>query len=183
MPLSEHGTGQCTLTVSYRRKNKSFPFCSYHAYNGRMIFAQAILPDRPIPFSEVPHDLRLRIVGAAGAGFPSPAQDWEETAINLVELLRFDRAASFVFRVSGSSMVDAGLYDDDVVVVDRDAKPSNGRIVIAVVEGGVAVRQLCCRDGLPYLEARNSRMAYPLTVADETVEVWGVVASVRNLLA
>lgn len=148
-----------------------------------MLLAHASLPDRPIPLSEVPPDLRFRIIGAAGAGFPSPAQDWEETAINLVELLRLDRAASFVFRVSGNSMVDAGLYDDDVVVVDRDAKPLNGRIVIAVVEGGFVVRQLCYRDGLPMLEARNSRMVYPQTVADESVEVWGVVrASVRNLL-
>lgn len=148
-----------------------------------MILAHAFLPDRPIPLSEVPHDLRLRIVGAAGAGFPSPAQDWEETAINLVELLRLDRAASFVFRVDGSSMVDAGLFDKDVVVVDRDAKPLNGRIVIAVVDSGFVVRQLCYRDGVPFLEARNSRMTYAPTVADESVEVWGVVrASVRNLL-
>lgn len=66
---------------------------------------------------------------------PSPAQDWEETAIDLVALLRLDRAASFVFRVSGQSMIDAGIYDDDVVVVDRDATPVSGRIVIAVVDG------------------------------------------------
>ncbi len=137
---------------------------------------------RPIAIAEIPPDLRLRIVGAAGAGFPSPAQDWQETAINLVELLRLDRAASFVFRVSGSSMVDAGIFDDDVVVVDRDARPSNGRIVIAVVDGGFVIRQLCMRGGVPTLEARNSRMTYPATIADEAVEVWGVVrASVRNL--
>jgi len=137
---------------------------------------------RPISIAEVPTDLRLRIVGAAGAGFPSPAQDWQETAINLVELLRLDRAASFVFRVSGHSMIDAGVFDDDVVVVDRDTKPSNGRIVIAIVDGGFVIRQLCIRAGVPTLEARNSRMNYPARVADEDVEIWGVVrASVRNL--
>ena len=96
-------------------------------------------------------DLRLQIVTAAGAGFPSPAQDWEETAINLVELLRLDRAASFVFRVSRHSMMDAGLFDGDVVVVDRDAKPGNGCIVIAVVEGGFVVRQLVMHGGVPQL--------------------------------
>lgn len=79
----------------------------------------------PVPIAEVPPNLRLRIIGAAGAGFPSPAQDWQETAIDLVELLRLDRAASFVFRISGHSMTDAGLFDNDVVVVDRDAKPVN----------------------------------------------------------
>lgn len=137
---------------------------------------------RPIAIVEVPADLRLRIVGAAGAGFPSPTQDWREDAIDLVELLRLDRAASFVFRVSGQSMIDAGIFDDDVVVVDRDAKPSNGRIVIAVVDGGFVIRQLCIRAGVPMLEARNSRMNYEPTIADENVDVWGVVrASVRNL--
>ncbi len=143
----------------------------------------ALPPATPIPIADLPPGFDLRAIGAAGAGFPSPAQDWEETAIDLVELLRLDRAASFVFRVSGHSMVDAGLYDSDVVVVDRDAKPTNGRIVIAIVDGGFVIRQLCYRDGVPRLEARNSRMSYPVAVADETVEVWGVVrASVRNLV-
>ena len=140
--------------------------------------------DRPVPIAEIPADLHLRIMGAAGAGFPSPAQDWQETAIDLVELLRLDRAASFVFRVDGHSMIDAGLFDQDVVVVDRDAKPSNGRIVVAVVDDGFVIRQLVIKQGVPYLEARNARMVYPRTVADADlgVEIWGVVrACVRNL--
>jgi DNA polymerase V len=141
----------------------------------------SILSFKPVPLAELPSDLRLQVIGTAGAGF-NVTQDWEETAVNLVELLRLDRAASFVFRVSGQSMIDAGLYDSDVVVVDRDAKPVDGRIVIAVVDGGFVVRQLCVRGGLPMLEARNSHMRYEPVVADETVEVWGVVrASVRNL--
>lgn len=139
--------------------------------------------DSPTPIANLTDDLRLQIIDAAGAGFPSPAQDWEETAIDLVELLRLDRAASFVFRVSGHSMRDAGLFDRDVVIVDRDRKPSNGCIVIAVVEGGFVIRQLVIRDNVPYLEARNKQMQhYSPVVANEDVEVWGVVrASVRNL--
>ncbi len=83
-------------------------------------------------------------------------------------------------------MLDAGLYDNDVVVVDRDAKPANGRIVIAIVDGGFVVRQLVIRQGMPYLEARNASMSYSPTVADADagVEIWGVVrACVRNLQA
>lgn len=136
---------------------------------------------RPVPIADLPDDVQLQIVGAAGAGFPSPAQDWEETAIDLVELLRLNRAASFVFRVDGQSMVDVGIYDRDVVVVDRDRKASSGKIVVAIVSGGFVVRQLVMRNGVPHLEARNSRMTYPVTIADEDVELWGVVrASVRN---
>lgn len=141
-----------------------------------------LLAFRPIPLAAVPSSICLRIIGVAGAGFPSPAQDWQETAIDLVDLLRLDRAASFVFRVSGASMIDAGLFDGDVVVVDRDAKPVNGRIVIAVVDGGFVVRQLCVKAGVPTLETRNRSMSASATVANEDVEVWGVVrASVRNL--
>ena len=130
---------------------------------------------QPIPLAEVPPGIIPAIVSAAGAGFPSPAQDWADDAIDLVELLRLDRAASFVFRISGASMMDAGIHDNDVVVVDRDTRPSDGHIVIAVVEGGFVCRQLVYRQGVPHLEARNSRMSYPLTIADEAVEVWGVV--------
>jgi len=135
---------------------------------------------RPIPITEVPEGLKLRIVASAGAGFPSPAQDYECDAISLVELLRLDRAASFVFRISGWSMFDAGIYDKDVVVVDRDTTPSNGHIVIAIVDGGFVCRQLVVRDGAALLEPRNSQMTYPLTPADD-IEIWGVVrASVRD---
>ena len=151
-----------------------------------MTLLLSLMAGMPVPIAEVSPDLRLRIVGAAGAGFPSPAQDWQESAIDLVELLRLDRAASFVFRIDGNSMMDAGLFDRDVVVVDRDAKPVNGRIVIAIVDGGFVIRQLVVKQGVPYLEARNARMVYHPTVADGElgVEIWGVVrACVRNLQA
>ncbi|OHC90517.1 MAG: repressor [Sphingomonadales bacterium GWF1_63_6] len=119
---------------------------------------------QPVPIAEVPKGILLRIVGAAGAGFPSPAQDWQDDAISLIELLRLDRAASFVFRISGSSMIDAGIYDNDVVVVDRDTRPAEGHIVIAIVQ----------RCGAAFLESRNGQQCYEPTSADG-VEIWGVV--------
>lgn len=129
---------------------------------------------QPVPLVDVPEGTILRIVGAAGAGFPSPAQDWEDDAISLIELLRLDRAASFVFRISGSSMIEAGIHDNDVVVVDRDMRPSEGHIVIAIVDGGFVCRQLVHRRGAAFLEARNSQQRYEATPADG-VEIWGVV--------
>lgn len=135
---------------------------------------------RPVPLAEVPEGLVLQIIGAAGAGFPSPAQDWEDDAISLVELLRLDRAATFVFRIDGWSMIEAGIHDKDVVVVDRDTTPRSGNIVIAIVDEGFVCRQLAERQGSAYLEARNSRQKYPMTPA-EGVEIWGVVrAGVRD---
>jgi len=128
---------------------------------------------QPVPLAHVP-GIVPRIIGAAGAGFPSPAQDWEDDAISLVELLRLDRAASFVFRISGSSMIDAGIFDNDVVVVDRDTRALEGHIVIAIVDEGFVCRQLARRQGKTFLEARNSRQHYEPVSADE-IEIWGVV--------
>lgn len=136
---------------------------------------------QPVPLADMAPGFRLRPIGVAGAGFPSPAQDWEEDAINLAELLRLNRAGSFVFRIDGSSMIDAGISDRDVVVVDRDVTPRSGHIVIAIIAGGFVCRQLVHRGGVPYLEARNSRQSYPEQVADEQTEIWGVVrAGVRD---
>mgnify|MGYP001763369690 CR=1 FL=1 len=71
-------------------------------------------------------------------------------------------------------MIDAGIYDNDVVVVDRDTRPADGHIVIAIVDGGFVCRQLCRRRGAAFLEARNAQQAYEATPA-EGVEIWGVV--------
>ncbi len=77
-------------------------------------------------------------------------------------------------------MIDAGIYDDDVVVVDRDTRAVEGHIVIAVVDGGFVCRQLARRQGGIFLEARNSHQHYDPTPA-EGVEIWGVVrTSVRD---
>ena len=110
---------------------------------------------QPVPLADVPRGTVLRIVGAAGAGLPSPAQDWEDDAISLIELLRLDRAASFVFRISGSSMLEAGIHDNDVVVVDRDMRPAEGHIVIAIV-GSLHESALCVRQARTNSERHGS---------------------------
>ena len=129
---------------------------------------------QPVPVADLPDGFKARIIGAAGAGFPSPSQDWQEDSINLIELLRLDRAASFVFRISGTSMIDAGIHDNDVVVVDRDTRPTEGHLVIAVVDGGFVCRQLCRRQGQAWLEGRNTHQKCEPTPADG-VEIWGVI--------
>jgi len=137
-----------------------------------------------VPITILPPSRRpqLRIVEAAGAGFPSPAQDWEETGIDLMSLLALDRAASFVFRVSGDSMIEAGLNDRDTLIVDRDVDAKPGSIVIAVCDGGFVVREIRNIDGRPHLVGRNHDIPYPPRLCDEDIEIWGVVRTiVRNL--
>lgn len=143
--------------------------------------AICLAPVKPAEMRE--ESIYTRFAGAAGAGFPSPAQDWAEDAIDLAKWLRLDRPGSFVFRVSGNSMLDAGIFDNDILVVDRGKEPTHGNIVIGISHGGFVVRQYILRAGRPLLEARNHQMSYPSTDGDETAEIWGVVRSVvRNTL-
>ncbi len=136
---------------------------------------------KPIPISLITNEPSIRVIDAAGAGFPSPAQDWEEPAIDLIKILQLDRAASFVFRVSGDSMIEAGLDDHDILIVDRDKDPCNGSLVIAVCDGGFVVRQIKYQNNVPYLIGRNRNRPYPPRICDENVDIFGVVrVSVRK---
>ncbi len=137
-------------------------------------------------FISAPVPLALRptipFVGVAGAGFPSPAQDWEETRIDLVEWLAPDRASAFVMRVDGWSMRDAGIYDGDLLVVDRALMPRHGSIVVAAHEDGFIVRQLVKEATGARLEGRNAAMRTPPVMLDESVEIFGVVRACTRRL-
>jgi DNA polymerase V len=131
----------------------------------------------PAPVIETSKRPELRVVDAAGAGFPSPAQDWEEAGIDLSRMLDLDKASTFVFRVSGDSMISACLFDGDVMVVDRAADVRNGSVVVAVCDGGFVVRRIEHIRGVPHLVNSNPDRPYPPRICDEDVDVWGVVKS------
>ena len=127
---------------------------------------------------------RLRIpffLERVSAGFPSPAQDYIEQTLDLNELCIKHPAATFFVRVEGDSMVDAGIFVNDVLTVDRSLKAEHGDIVIACLEGEMTVKELCLRPS-PKLLPRNS--AYqPIELSDEHhLEVFGVVTSVIRTL-
>ena len=72
---------------------------------------------------------------AVPAGFPSPADDYAEKPLDINELLIKHPTATFFVRVQGDSMIQAGLFNDDILVVDRSLSPFNGAIIVAVLEG------------------------------------------------
>jgi DNA polymerase V len=112
------------------------------------------------------------------AGFPSPAEDDRDDAIDLNELLAPRAEATFLLRVSGSSMTGAGIDDGDVLVVDRSLTADYGRIVVAVVDGEFTVKRLVRRDGKACLEASHPDFP-PITLRDDQeLAVWGVVTRV-----
>ena len=138
-------------------------------YNWAMILALQPLP---------PETLILPLRGAAGAGFPSPAQDYAEDPIDLVDWLAPNRPSAFVMRVDGNSMAGAGIHSGDMVVVDRSKKPRSGMIVVAVADGGFVIRQLAKHGGVMILRSVSEN---PSTITlTEDVELWGVVVSLAR---
>src|SRR4029453_9161528 len=78
---------------------------------------------------------------ANATGFGAAADDYMERGIDLNEQLVRNKPATFFMRVSGISMINAGIYDGDIVIVDRSIKPQNGKIVIAVIDGEMLIRR------------------------------------------
>lgn len=115
---------------------------------------------------------------AISAGFPSPAEDEMESKLDLNELLIKHPAATFFLRVTGSSMIKAGIYHNDILVVDRSIEPVHGKIVIAALNGELTVKRLSIRGRCVQLVAEND--GYPAIDITEEMDmrIWGVVTSV-----
>lgn len=94
------------------------------------------------------------------AGFPSPAQDYSAVNIDLNDILFHDRAATYIFRVTGSSMIDAGIADGDEIIVDRSITPKEGSVVVAAIDGEFTIKRFSIdRTGQGWLLPENN--AYP----------------------
>lgn len=118
------------------------------------------------------------LVGAAvPAGFPSPAEDLGAKRIDLNEVLITHPQATYLFRVSGESMKDAGINDEDYVVVNRALKPAHGHIVLAQLDDEFTVKYLHSRNGRVKLKAANPTYPDIIPRDGQTVTVWGVVTS------
>ncbi|MGK3138385.1 translesion error-prone DNA polymerase V autoproteolytic subunit [Pantoea trifolii] len=105
------------------------------------------------------------------AGFPSPAQDYVEKELDLNELCIRRRASTFFVRASGNSMQDLGLFDGDVMVVDRAEEAAHHDIVIAEVDGEFTVKRLQLQPCLALLPMNS---AYPVIYPEE-LQLLGVV--------
>lgn len=115
---------------------------------------------------------------ANATGFGAAADDYMERGIDLNEQLIRNKPATFFMRVSGNSMVNAGIFDGDIVIVDRSLQPQNGKIVIAVIDGEMLIRR--------YERTMNSLRLVPETNKLSPIDVsefmdfkiWGVVCCV-----
>ncbi len=107
------------------------------------------------------------------AGYPSPAQDYTEGPLDLNEHLITNPPATFFVRASGESMLGVGIFDGDLLVVDRSIEPRDGHVVVAVVDGEFTVKTLFSRNGRVRLVAANDSYG-PIDTPGECM-VWGVV--------
>ena len=109
------------------------------------------------------------------AGFPSPAEDYLETPLDLTEYLIENKAAKFMMRVDGDSMKDAGILDGDLLVVDRAVKPVNGSVVVVAVNGEYTVKRLRRGPDCVWLDPANPRYQPLCVLEGEDLHVFGVV--------
>jgi DNA polymerase V len=119
---------------------------------------------------------------SVSAGFPSPAEDYVEGKLDLNQYLVKHPVATFFVRVTGDSMLGAGIHSGDLLIVDRSLEPKDGRVIIAVVDGELLVKRLSMKSQKVMLLADNPQ--YPALTIHEAMEfqVWGVVTNVIHPL-
>lgn len=122
--------------------------------------------------------LRPLFLAQVPAGFPSPADDYVEGKLDLNRHLIKHPAATFFVRVTGDSMVDAGIHSGDLLIVDRALEPTDNNVIVAVVNGELTVKRIRKKNERVYLVPENKDYA-PMEIREEMdFEIWGVVTNV-----
>ncbi|KPA14663.1 DNA polymerase V [Candidatus Magnetomorum sp. HK-1] len=116
------------------------------------------------------------------AGFPSPAEDYIEGKLDLNQHLIKHPAATFFVRVTGDSMIDAGIHPGDILIVDRAVEALDKKVVIAVINGELTVKRIrSTKTGYMLMPENNNYSPIQIT-EDSEFEVWGVVTTVIHKL-
>jgi SOS regulatory protein LexA len=137
------------------------------------IVAGAMQPD------ETPVAMVLPLFGPIAAGFAAPVEEHAQEQISLESYLIQDRSSTFLLRVKGDSMINAGIHEGDLVVVNRSKAPKVNDIVVGILDGEFTLKRLKKDKGKFYLQAENPD--YPDLYALEELQVAGVVAgSIRR---
>jgi DNA polymerase V len=126
----------------------------------------------------------LDLMATVRAGFPSPAEDLGAHRIDLTARLIKHPQATYLMKARGDSMQDAGIFDGDVLVVDRAIQARSGHVVIAVIEGEFVCKTLSIRAGRMKLKAANPGHPDIVPREGQTVDIWGVVtAAIKQMPA
>ena len=112
---------------------------------------------------------------SVSAGFPSPADDYTEENIDLNEHLISNPFSTFFLRVKGDSMINAGIKDEDLIIVDKSLIAKPGNIVIAMIDGEFTIKRLSIKNDELYLKAENHNYPDFSFKNHIDVQIWGVV--------
>lgn len=124
----------------------------------RAIALKKLAPARPGEESEGIKFIDLTVQ----CGFPSPAADYAENDLSLNDYFVKNRDATFIIEARGDSMIDAGIYEGDILIIDRSVEPRRGDIVLAYLQEDFTLKKLEFVDGKPELHPQNSSGNYPI---------------------
>jgi SOS regulatory protein LexA len=165
---------------SYAELTKIFDVASKNAVKKileRLESAELVAYDASArSWDALPRLTGIAMRGMIGASWPSPAEEELTDAITLDDYLIENKQASFLLRVSGDSMIDAGIHPDDMVIVQRGRTPKNGDIVIAQVDHAWTMKRYQKRGRTVVLVAEN--INYPVITPSEEIKIDGVVTGV-----
>lgn len=116
------------------------------------------------------------------AGLPSPADDYVECKIDLNKHLIKHPSSTFLARATGNSMIKAGIYEGDILIVDRSLEAKNGKIVIAAIDGELTVKRYKIDKDEAYLMPENDAFDPIKLSAESNIHLWGVVTNVIHNL-
>jgi DNA polymerase V len=119
---------------------------------------------------------------SVSAGFPSPAEEWDGFTLDLNQHLIHNPPATFFVRARGDSMNTVGIFNSDILIVDRSLTAKHLDIVVASVNGELTVKRLICKNGKTILKAENPSYAFIELNEEMEVTIWGVVTNVIHNL-
>lgn len=119
--------------------------------------------------------------GGIAAGFPSPAQDYVDLKIDLNKELIANPSSTFYARVKGNSMMDAGISDGDILVIDKSLEPQNGDTAVCFIDGEFTLKYIRIEADGVYLVPANPAFQ-PVRISGENhFYIWGIVTySIKN---
>ena len=121
---------------------------------------------------------------SASAGFPSPAENYVEEKLNLNSYLIKNKESSFFVRVSGDSMINVGIFDNVILIVDRSLDPKRQSIVIVSIDGELVIKKLMKDQSKNYyLKSENSNYPNIKLNSNRDTIIWGVVTYVIHSLS
>ena len=118
------------------------------------------------------------VTGGISAGFPSPADDFLEDNLDFNKQFIKNPSSTFYARVKGNSMIDAGISDKDILVIDKSLEPKTGDVAVCFLDGEFTVKHILIEKDVVWLVPKNDEFKPIKVTADNELTIWGIVINV-----